>query len=103
MKESSPPARAPMTVEQMKIFISAAQMGIACGLTHRYEWLTNADRALEHGPYDQISSHCDKLWDAFLAFEKGTAGCEEEEQSLDALTVKGLSDMVRSYYNNWKR
>ena len=32
-----------MTSEQKDIFISIAQMGVACGLDHPYEWLMNYD------------------------------------------------------------
>lgn len=71
-----------MTLDQMNIFINAAQLGIACGLYHPFEWLINADRALDHGPCDEVGKRQGELYNAFLAFMKGTAGSPEENEYL---------------------
>lgn len=87
-----------MTPEQEHIFCQAAQMGIACGLAHWYEWYINADRALMHGPYTEIEEKSHALLNAFIAFEKETAGCFEEAEELKQLTHRKYIERVNEHY-----
>ena len=87
-----------MTPEEQTTFIKAAQMGVACGLSHRYEWYVNAQRAIGHGAYSEIIPALDALLRAFLAFEKGTGCCPEESEELSQLTDDGFSELVINFY-----
>lgn len=87
-----------MNDEQRKLFIGAASMGVACGLTHRYEWYINAIRALGHGPYVDIADGAQKLREAFHAFEQTTASCPEEDAELKAMTLDDFDKKVDAYY-----
>lgn len=92
-----------MTPEQEHIFCQAAALGIACGLSHRYEWFNNANRALLHGPYDGICEKGAELLDAFIAFEKTTAGDDIEQKELDALNHTTYSVRVGAWYARQQR
>jgi hypothetical protein len=87
-----------MTPEQEHVFCRAASLGVALGLNHRYEWFINAQRALMHGSYDEIPNRRKELDDAFLAFERSTASCPEEEVELQKLTITAYSHKVADYY-----
>lgn len=87
-----------MTAEQCQIFCGAAAAGIAMGLDHRYEWFVNVNRMLMHGPYDEVLPQEAKILDAFLAFEKCTAGCPEEEKFFAKATSLDYSDRVNQWY-----
>lgn len=91
-----------MTDAQREVFCNAAQMGIACGLEHRYEWYTNAIRSLAHGAYSEIPSRAQALDEAFVAFEKGTGSCPEETDGLFCLDAKGYRHMVNNWYDRVK-
>ncbi len=92
-----------MTPEQQNYFIKAAQFGIACGLQHRYEWFVNANRALIHGDYSHIEQESKNILDAFIAFERGTCGCPEDEQFLKNLTDTDFIKLVNDFYANARR
>jgi hypothetical protein len=88
-----------MTPEQAALFCSIAQLGIALGLSHRYEWLTNYLRMLGHGLYSEIPQRSQEAWEAALAFEKGLDSCPEEALELKQLTIEGLSARIGDFYN----
>jgi hypothetical protein len=83
-----------MTPKQQEVFCEAAALGVACGLNHRYEWLRNAVRALAHQDYTTIPKRMDELEDAFLAFERNTAGSEREQQQLNNMTMRAFRERV---------
>lgn len=87
-----------MKPEEMETFCRAAQMGVALGMEHRYEWYTCASRSLIHGYYPDMPLHQAKLDAAFLAFEKGTASCPYEEEELSTLSMEELYDRINSWY-----
>lgn len=91
-----------MTPEQEHRFCQAAALGVACGLDHRYEWLTNASRALMHGPYEEINTASTQLYESFLAFEKTTAGSPEEHKELTQLTMEGFHKLISEWYRRPK-
>lgn len=80
------------------VFAQAAQAGIACGLKHRYEWFFNALRMLQHGDYTEISERTRDITEAFIAFEKGTASCPEEQEELDKLDYDRYITLTDSFY-----
>jgi hypothetical protein len=88
-----------MTPEQALEFCSWAQMGIALGLTHRYEWFVGALRCLGHLDYSTMEESRAKIESAFVEFERNTCSCPEEEEELDNLTVDGYYERVNSYYD----
>jgi hypothetical protein len=85
-----------MTSEQKDLFIKVAQMGVACGLAHPYEWYTNA---LSHyAPTLAYAEQADfegRLDDTFVAFMRGAASLPEEED----LTVRQFIQDVAAWYN----
>jgi len=89
-----------MTPEQEHLFIQIAQMGVACGCEHRYEWLMNY---LMHLPnlleYSRIPDARQVAIAAFLAFEQGTASCPEEEEELQQLDENGFVDRVNRFFD----
>ena len=91
-----------MTPEQAKVFVGVAQAGIACGLQHRYEWFYNGLRMLSHGLYTEINERTAQIVDAFLAFEKGTASCPEEDEELAKLDYDGYIVLTNKFYNGQK-
>jgi hypothetical protein len=91
-----------MNSEQEHIFCQSAALGIACGLNHRYEWLTNSIRAAEHGRYEDFTKTSDTLMDAFMAFERTTAGSEHEEEDLRKMNKDDYTGMVNKWYNRNK-
>jgi hypothetical protein len=89
----------PMTPEQMDTFVKAAQLGVALGLDHRYEWYVNACRCLIHGVYTEIPRLQAAIDAAFLAFEKGTASDPMEEEELERLDMEGFNERIRVWYD----
>ena len=87
-----------MTPEQCQIFCGAAAAGIAMGLDHRYEWFVNVNRMLMHGPYDEVLPQEAKILDAFLAFEKCTASCPEEDEMFKNATTFDFAVIVNDWY-----
>ena len=87
-----------MRLQQTHTFCDAAALGIACGLNHRYEWFVNAQRALAHGSHANILKHFQRLYEAFIAFEKKTACCPEEQAELDKLDEEGYDKLVHRWY-----
>lgn len=87
-----------MTPEQEHTFCQAAALGICLGLPHRYEWYVNADRALIHGPYTDIKKNAAKLAQAFMAFERRLATCDEEQAELDRMTYDDYVRKVNNFY-----
>ena len=88
-----------MTPEQALIFAKCTALGIACELQHRYEHYTNAQRSLLHCDWNKLIVEGDKIAAAFVAFEKMTASCEEEQAELDKLTPITYSDLVSKWYD----
>ena len=91
-----------MTPEQAKVFVGVAQAGIACGLSHRYEWFYNGLRMIQHGPYTEIPERTKDIVEAFIAFEKGTASCPEEDEELAKLDYDGYIVLTNEFYNGQK-
>ena len=88
-----------MTPEQEKLFCQIASMGVACGLEHRYEWLANyLHHFLQTAPYNEVSALQAAAWDTFLAFEKSTASCGEEEIELRTMTHKDFGAKMAAWY-----
>lgn len=87
-----------MTSEQEHEFCSAAGLGIACGLNHRYEWYVNATRALMRGPYIEMPTRQTAILRSFVAFEKTIASCPEEQTELDSLDAKAFTTRVNEWY-----
>lgn len=88
-----------MTPEQQNTFIGAARRGVALGLNHRFEWYVNALRMLHHGPYSEIDSQATKIQEAFVAFERGTASCQEEEQEYADMDIAAYAKRVGDWYS----
>lgn len=88
-----------MIPEQKAIFVEAASCGVACGLEHRYEWFMNYSMHMMNiFPYGEISQRYADLLDAFLAFEKTTAGDPYEDEELQAMDTNGLIERINAYY-----
>lgn len=87
-----------MTPEQKVTFITIAQMGMACGLTHPFEWLLNYTRSVDQfTPYEKVPQAIESAEEAFIAFLRNTgAGPDDPAESLDR---EGLSDLVTDYYD----
>jgi hypothetical protein len=81
-----------MTNKQKDIFINIAQIGMACGLTHPYEWLENWDFHLSH---IDLQWSADAVYKSFLAFFKGTASFPE-----DPVKTWKIIDMINAK-NSW--
>lgn len=90
-----------MTTEEMERFIKCAQLGIACGLWHPYEWLVNDNRTLlQSHPYGNFRQEESKLVGSFLAFFHGCK-CHPDDE-IGELTASGLSDRINKYYHREK-
>jgi hypothetical protein len=92
-----------MDAEDCEVFCGAAATGIALELNHRYEWYTNALRMLSHGDYTKIEENGAKIQRAFLAFEKCTASCPEEEKELADMTSEDYSELVGRWYDSMRQ
>lgn len=89
-----------MTAEQSERFTGIAQMGVACGLDHPYEWLQNYLLHMPNlAPYAEVSRLSQEALEAFLAFFKGCASCPEEEAELEQLTADGLLERMGKWYD----
>ena len=86
----------PMTPDQMKIFIGAAQMGMACGLEHPWEWLANAERALVHGPWADLGKNTIALHEAFLAWWHGCGS--HPGDYCETATVEQMIEEINRWY-----
>jgi hypothetical protein len=90
-----------MTQEQKDVFISIAQMGVACGLDHPYEWLMNYDL---HAPqlmaYTDTNKNLNKVYDAFLAFFHGCGGCPEDP--METWSQDQMIDAINEFYRRSK-
>lgn len=76
-----------LTQENKDYFISAARMGIACGLEHPYEWLMNVlMHSMNLFAYSEIPQEETKYLNAFLAIYKSSPSCPEEERELRHMT-----------------
>lgn len=76
-----------MTPEQKSDFIATAQMGMACGLGHPWEWLSNAMRQ-DWMPFAERQAYEDRIISAFLAFWQG---CDSGPN--DMVTVATVDDL----------
>ena len=88
-----------MDDKQRAVFCRSAADGIAMGLGHRFEWFVNALRMLNHMEYSKIEEGRREIEGAFLAFEKTTASCPEEEEDLQKLTIRDYHDKVGAWYH----
>lgn len=90
-----------MTSKQKDIFISIAQMGVACGLDHPYEWLMNYDL---HAPqlmsYTDVNKNMNRAYDAFLAFFKGCGSYPEDP--METWDQKQMIDAINEFYRRSK-
>lgn len=81
------------------LFWRAASDGTALGLSHRYEWLTLADRLLDQaGLIGADHPRRVALWEAFVAFERTIAASPEEHAHLTLLTRSDLMQRVIAFY-----
>lgn len=62
-----------MTPEQEHTFVKVAQAGVACGLSHPYEWWENHVVHMA-----DITGDYDKVLDAFIAFFRGTESMPDD-------------------------
>jgi hypothetical protein len=88
-----------MNAEQALLFCNIASTGIALGLKHRYEWFSNY---LIHMPqamdYQAMPAATIAAYDAFIAFERMTAGCSAEQAELDGLSHQDFHRAVAEWY-----
>ena len=89
-----------MTDKEKSTFIEIAQLGIACGLEHPFEWIENF---LYHGLQlhrfeDQHKLEVNAV-DAFVAFYKG---CDSYHGKYSHLTRESFMEMVNEWYNRQK-
>ena len=85
-----------MTDDQKTVFIQAAQMGMACGLEHPWEWFYNAQRALLIAPWDTLSMGQARLNDAFLAFWHGCGAFPDDP--CETATIEDLYAEIERWY-----
>ena len=86
-----------MTVEQMERFVWVAQMGVACGLDHPYEWFRNYElHFLPTIPYEETLVEYRKTLEAFVAFFRGTDA--EPDDPVRNLTNEQFLDRMTDYY-----
>ena len=57
---------------------------------------------LQHGPYTEIPERTKNIVEAFIAFEKGTASCPEEDEELAKLDYDGYIELTNRFYNGQK-
>ena len=88
-----------MNTGEREVFCMAATVGLTLGLSHRYEWYTNAVRMLAAGDYPDIPKERVKIDAAFLAFEKTLAGSEEETEEAKLLTMQDFHQRVNTFYD----
>lgn len=90
-----------MTPEQKDTFISIAQMGVACGLDHPYEWLVNYEL---HAPqlmaYTDANKNMNKAYDAFLAFFHDCGSCPDDP--METWTTDDMIDAINKFYRRRK-
>jgi hypothetical protein len=91
-----------MTSEQKDTFISIAQMGVACGLDHPYEWLMNYDL---HAPqlmsYADVNKNMSKAYDAFLSFFH-ECGCGPGDP-METWTQEEMIDAINKFYKTERK
>jgi len=84
-----------MTPDEQEYFISAAQMGMACGLTHPWEWLVHSMRC-DWLSYDVRPSIEQRYIDAFVAFWNG---CDSHpDDPCKTATAKELFEEIDNWY-----
>ena len=90
-----------MTPEQKDAFISIAQMGVACGLDHPYEWLVNYEM---HAPqlmaYTDVDKNLRIARRAFLEFFHGCGSCPDDP--METWTIDGMLDSIDEFYRRRK-
>lgn len=88
-----------MTDEQEHTFVAIAQMGVACGLDHRYEWLSNyLFHVINTIPYYERDDARERAISAFAQFERETASCPEEDRELGSMTDEQYIERVDAWY-----
>ena len=86
-----------MTQEQKDLFISAATLGVACGLMHPIEWYMNYIRSLMNfAKYEDIPNLKEKMTEVFIEFYKMTGGGPGDP--IENLTIDGFVNLVNDYY-----
>jgi hypothetical protein len=86
-----------MTPEQDRLVIEAAQLGLACGLTHPEEWYVNAtSHAPSYMHYAEAEVYESLLREAFVAFLQGTASCPGDP--METLTVQNFEGYITDWY-----
>ena len=88
-----------MTENQKAIFIQVAQMGMACSLTHPWEWLANALRQ-DWLPFDKRQEIEESYIQSFIEFWRGCGSCPEDP--CQQATAETLMAEVNRYYNQRK-
>jgi hypothetical protein len=84
-----------MTSDQKDIFIQVAQVGMACGLTHPWEWFANAMR-MDFLPFAQRPDIEERVLQAFVAFWCGCGSGPGDP--CENATVEDLIKEVNRYY-----
>lgn len=85
-----------MSQNQMETFVQMAQLGVAMGLMHPFEWLYNATRVTGFMSYEQQPAANDKIVDAFLAFWHGTDS--QPNDPCTTITAEELFVMINEWY-----
>jgi hypothetical protein len=76
-----------MTPEQNALFVEISRMGIACGLTHPFEWFDNYNRS--SSPQKKNST---LAWECYRAFYDGIDEYHEN------LTLEGLKEEMEHFF-----
>ena len=88
-----------MTDKQRKDFIGIAQMGIACGLEHPYEWLGNyLSHASMFEKYEDLPRRYNEVKEAFVEFFKKCGSHPYDQVHNEDLTAEKLLDEIGHYY-----
>lgn len=90
-----------MTPEQKDIFVSIAQMGVACGLDHPYEWLMNYDmHAGQLMSYKDVNDNMNKAYGAFVAFFNGCGSGPDDP--METWDQDQMIDAINEFYRRRK-
>ncbi len=87
-----------MTEKQKALFIWVAQMGVACGLYHPYEWYANYELHFSQlVPYSEAESSLSEIQEAFCAFFRNSFSCPED--SYENWTVDDMIKDINDFYS----
>jgi hypothetical protein len=87
--------RTGMTPDQKDLFIQAAQLGLACGLEHPFEWYANAERAMGM-EYSKVDQYVADLQAAFVTFYRDTGSAPNDP--VESWTEKDFIQAVNGFY-----